>query len=84
MAKGTTANAQFANACQQDSVLTRRPFYLRFRDTCSFLAWLRASCPGGLTAQLKCENLMVVKSTADGFRAVLSALRSIDGKDGMS
>jgi len=43
------------------------------------LAWLRASCPGGLTAQLKAEKLMVVPSTANGFRAVVSALRSLDG-----
>jgi hypothetical protein len=45
----------------------------------SFLAWLRASCPGGLMAQLKSEKLMVVPSTADGFRAAVSALRSLDG-----
>jgi len=33
-------------------------------------------------AQLKSENFMVVPSTADGFRAAVSALRSLDGKDG--
>jgi len=27
---------------------------------------------------------MVVASTADGFRAAVSALRSLDGKDGVS
>jgi len=27
---------------------------------------------------------MVVPSTADGFRATVSALRSLDGKDGVS
>jgi len=53
-------------------------------DTRAFLAWLRASCPGGLMAQLKSEKLMVVPSTADGFRAAVSALRSLDGKDGVS
>ena len=53
-------------------------------DTRSFLAWLRTSCPGGLMAQLKGENLMFVPSTADGFRAAVSALRSLDGKDGVS
>ena len=35
-------------------------------------------------AQLKSEKLMVVPSTADGFRAMVSALRSLDGKDGVS
>jgi len=53
-------------------------------DTRAFLAWLRASCPGGLMEQLKSENLMVVPSTADGFRAVVSALLTLDGKDGVS
>jgi hypothetical protein len=48
-------------------------------DTRSFLAWLRASCPCGLTAQLKGEKLMVVLSTADGFRTVVSAMQSLDG-----
>ena len=33
-------------------------------------------------AQLKAERLMVVPSTADGFRAAVSALRSLDGKEG--
>jgi len=41
--------------------------------------WLRASCNGGLTAQLKAEKLIVVPSTANGFIAAVSALRSIDG-----
>jgi len=53
-------------------------------DTHSFLAWLRASCPGGLMAQLKGEKLMVVPSIADGFRATVSVLWSLDGKDGES
>ena len=35
-------------------------------------------------AQLKTERLMVVPSTTDGFRAVVSALRSFDGKEGVS
>ena len=38
---------------------------------------MRASCPGGLTAQIKGEKLMVVASTADGFRAAVGALRSL-------
>ena len=38
----------------------------------------------GLMFHLKREELMVVRSTADGFRAVVSALRSLNGKDGVS
>jgi len=35
-------------------------------------------------AQLKSEKLMVVPSKADGFRAAVSALLSLEGKDGVS
>jgi hypothetical protein len=41
-------------------------------------------CPGGLTAQLKVEKLTVVPSTGDGFKATVSALRSLDGGEGVS
>jgi hypothetical protein len=34
---------------------------------------------GGLAAQLKAEKLKVVLSKANGFRAAVSALRSLDG-----
>ena len=33
--------------------------------------------------QLKGEKVMVVPSTADGFQTAVSALRSLDGKDGV-
>jgi hypothetical protein len=45
---------------------------------------LRAACPGGLTAQLRAAKLLVVPSTANGFRATVSALRSLDGGKGVS
>ena len=54
------------------------------RDTRAFLVWLGGSCPGGLTAQLKAEKLMVVPSTANVFRAAVSALRFIDDGEGVS
>ena len=40
---------------------------------------MRASCPSGLLAQLKGEKLTLVPATAEGFRATVSALRSLDG-----
>lgn len=40
-----------------------------------------ASCPGGLTAELKGENLIFVPSTANGFRDAVSALRPLNGKE---
>jgi hypothetical protein len=82
MPDGTTANAQVATSSA--APIGERPkktpiFIAGIGDTRAFLTWLRASCPGSLTAQLKSENLMVVPSTTDGFRAAVSALRSLDG-----
>jgi len=83
---GTTLNAQVVNTfLPAEEPPNKTPIFISgVRDTRAFLAWLRASCPGGLTAQLKGENLMVVPSTANGFRAAVSALRSLDGKEGVS
>jgi hypothetical protein len=78
---GTTTYYQVNNACLPAGQRPNKtPIFISgVRDARSFLAWLRASCPGGLTAQLKAEKLMVVPSTANGFRAAVSALRSLDG-----
>ena len=83
---GTTTNAQVANTCLSAGERpSKTPIFISgVRDTRAFLTWLRGSCPGGLTAQLKAEKLMVVPSTANGFRAAVSALRSIDGGKGVS
>ena len=63
----------------------RTPIYVTgVTDTRSFLAWLRALCPSGLSAQIKGERLMLVPVTADGFRATVTALRSLDGSKGVS
>ena len=83
---GTTNHAHLANTClPARQRRNKTPIFIsRLSDARNFLAWLRASCPGGLMAQLKAERLMVVPSTADGFRAAVSALRSLDGKEGVS
>jgi len=57
MPVGTTLNAQVANACLP---VGQRPnktpiFISGVKDSRAFLAWLRASCPNGLMAQLKSE-----------------------------
>jgi hypothetical protein len=39
---------------------------------------VRESCPSDLTAQCKAEKLIDVPSISDGFRAAVSALRSLD------
>jgi hypothetical protein len=81
MPNGTTNRAQVTNTCLPAGERPNKTtiFILGVRDTRAFLAWLRAACPGGLTAQLKADKLMVVPSTTDGFRATVSALRSLDG-----
>ena len=83
---GTTQHAQVANDCLPAGERPNKTliFISGDRDACTFLTWLRASCSGGLTAQLKAEKLMVVPSNANGFRAALSALRSLDGGEGVS
>jgi hypothetical protein len=59
-------------------------FISGYREVRAFLAWLREPCPGGLKAQLKGEKVIMVPSTADGFRAAISTLRSLDEKEGVS
>jgi hypothetical protein len=83
---GTTPNAQVTNTCLPARERPNKtPIFISgANDTRGFLVWLQASCPGGLRAQLKGEKLMVVPATADGFRAVVSAIRSPDGWEGMS
>jgi len=83
---GTTDKAHVTNVCfPAGQRPNKTPIFISgVIDTRTFLAWLRASCRGGLMAQLKTDNLMVVPSTADGFRSAVSALRSLDGKDGVS
>jgi len=77
--------SQMDNACPPAGALPNKtPISISgVSDNRSFLVWLRAPCPGGLMAQLKGEKLMFVPSTADGFRAADSALRPLDGKDGV-
>ena len=81
MPDGTTLKAQVATTCLPAGERPNKtPIFISdVRDTRAFLVWLRASCPGGLTAQLKSEKLMAVPSKADGFRAAVNALRSRDG-----
>ena len=84
---GATLNAQeVANSClPAGEHPNKKPIFISgVRETRAFLALLRAICPGGLTAQLKSDKLMVVPSTAELFRAAVSALRSLDGREDVS
>jgi hypothetical protein len=53
-------------------------------DWRGFLTWIRASCQSGLSAQIKGKKLMLVPQTAEGFRATISALRSLNESKGVS
>ena len=74
-------NAQVTNTClPAEERPNKTPLFNSVdRNARTILARLRSSCPSGLTAQLKAENLMFVASTANGFRAAVSALWSLDG-----
>jgi hypothetical protein len=80
MPDGATSNAHVVDACALAGQRPdRTPIYITgVNDTRAFLAWLQ------LTVQLKAEKLMVVPSTAEGFRATVSALRSHDERQGVS
>jgi hypothetical protein len=86
MPAGTTVNAHVASAnLPAGERCNKTPIFISgVDDTRAFLAWLRASCPSKLTAQLKAERLVVVAATADGFQAAVSALGSLDGKNGVN
>jgi hypothetical protein len=49
----------------------------------AFLAWLRTFCFCTLTAQIKADNFAIVPATSDVFRAAVSSLLSLDGKNGV-
>ena len=53
-------------------------------ETRDFLTWLRALCSSSPSAQVQSERLMTVPGTADGFRATISALTSLDVSKGVS
>jgi hypothetical protein len=49
-----------------------------------FVTLLHTSCQAGLSAQINGERLMFVPETPEGFRATVSAPRSLDGIKGVS
>jgi hypothetical protein len=85
MPVGTTKSAQVANASLPvGQRIKKTPIFISGDDTRAFLAWLRASCPCKLTAQLKAEKLVVDPTTANGFRGAVSALPSLNVKSDLS
>jgi hypothetical protein len=61
----------------------KTPLYVSgVQNTCKFLDWIRAKSESKLMAQMKGELLMLEPETADGFRATIGALRSLDVSEG--
>jgi hypothetical protein len=86
MPDDTTSNAHVvttvAPAAERQN---KTPIYVSgVVDTRDFLSRRRASCPSGLTAQIKKEKLMLVPCTAKGFRVTVSALLSPDLGEGVT
>jgi hypothetical protein len=54
------------------------------KNTRKFLDWIRANSESKLAAQMKGEILMPVPENADGFRANIGVLRSLDANEGVS
>ena len=78
---GTTQHAQVDNTyLLAEETPYKTPIFISgVRDARTFLAWLRASFLGCLTAQQKAEILMVVPSTVKVFRTAVCDLPSQDG-----
>jgi hypothetical protein len=82
MPAGTTLTDKVAPASERPN---KTPIFLSgVSNSRGFLTWLRTQCPSSLSTQLKAEKLVTVPGTADGFRATVSALRSLDGSKGVS
>ena len=81
MPDGTTNNAQVAAnaAAPAAERQNKTPIYVSgVTGTRGFLNWLRPLCQRGLSAQIRGERLILVPNIAEGFRAAVSALRSLD------
>jgi hypothetical protein len=54
------------------------------RNMLTFLHWIRAESSSKRVADVKNKNLILVLETADGFRAAIGTLRSLDVDEGVS
>jgi hypothetical protein len=82
MPVGTTLTDKAAPAGERPN---KTPIFVSgVSHTRGFLTWLRTQCPRSLSAHQKAEKLMIVPGTADGFRATVTAIRSLNGSKGMS
>jgi hypothetical protein len=83
MLDGTTSSAHVFNTCAHaEERSNKTPIIITgVNDNRAFLALLQASCLCDVTAQLKAKELTVVPLTAHGFRAMVSALQTLDVRE---
>jgi hypothetical protein len=86
MPDGTTSSAHVVNKLAPAAERQNKTpiCVLGVMDTGNFLSRIRASCPSGLIAQVKWENLILFPRTAQGFRAAVSTLPSLDVGKGVT
>jgi hypothetical protein len=81
----TSSTAQVENVVHPGKRGNKTPAYMSgVKNTRRFLEWIRAKSGSKLVAQMKGEVLIPVFETADGFRATIGALRSLDEREGVS
>jgi hypothetical protein len=83
---GTTfTTAQVDKVVPREERCNKTPVYVSgVKNTRKFLDWIRAKSESKLVAQMKGEILIQVPETADGFRATIGALRSLDANEDVS
>jgi uncharacterized membrane protein len=54
------------------------------RNTRAFLVGIRAKAASKLVAKIKGQTLLLVPETADGFRTIIGALRSVNESEHLS
>jgi hypothetical protein len=81
----TSTSAQVNKVFPPGERRNKTPVYISgVKNTHKFLDWIRAKSESKLVAHMKGEILMPVPETADGFRATIEALRSVDAREGLS
>jgi hypothetical protein len=86
MPAGTTLSTQVTNnVVPARERPNKTPIFVSWAtDTRDFLISLRALRPSSFSPNIKGERVMFVLGMANGFRATVRALRSLDGSKGVS
>jgi hypothetical protein len=81
----TPSSAQVEKVDPQGERRNKTPVYVcGVKNPRSFFEWVRTKSASTLVAQMKGEYLMLVLETAEGFRAIIGALRYLVEGEGVS